>query len=318
MSIEVIHKIILHPFIKESIHSLSAMTHMDSKAGDIFEDSVDDFRFKGYAVCSEIQGELDGVILMHHYEETALAIGASVYEGFAGAAASNIESLNQDLSDALAEWGNTIVGRATDLLAKHNLGFSFSAPQTVVNLDDMSQYLKGVETIVTVPIHVEGVGRYFFNLLIRKTATDHSIEKMVDAKDTVETTITPLAAPLPNDAKILLVDDSPLIRKALSRYLDKLGYNNILEASDGDEAVDIVAAQNPDFLFMDIVMGKMNGDIALEKIRMSNKDVAIVMLSSVTDSSVISNCQNLGIQGFVIKPLNSDTAPAILSRCLGL
>jgi CheY-like chemotaxis protein len=318
MSIEVLHKVILHPFIKESINSLSTMSHMESKAGGVFEDKVEDFRFKGYAVCSEIHGDLDGVILMHHYEETALAIGANIYEGFSGVAASNTDSLNQDLSDALAEWGNTIVGRATDLLSKHNLGFSFSAPQTVLNLEDMSKYLEGVETIITVPIHVEGVGRYFFNLLIRGTATGATVEETKESNNTVETTITPLASPLAKDATILLVDDSPLIRKALNRYLVKLGYSNIIQASDGDEAVTMVAEHKPDFIFMDIVMGEMNGDVALEKIRATNSDVAIVMLSSVTDSTVVNHCHNLGIQGFVLKPLNNDTALDVLSTCLGL
>jgi two-component system, response regulator PdtaR len=318
MSIEVLHKVILHPFIKESINSLSTMSHMQSSAGEIFEDKVEDFRFKGYAVCSEIQGELDGVILMHHYEETALAIGSSIYEDFAGTAASNTESLNQDLSDALAEWGNTIVGRATDLLSKHNLGFSFTAPRTVLNLDDMSEYLKGVETIITVPIHVEGVGRYFFNLLIRKATAASAVETSVEPKESVQTAITPLAAPLPKDASILLVDDSPLIRKAIGRYLGALGYDNILHAADGDEAVAIVSEQTPDFMFMDIVMGKMNGDVALENIRATNKEIPIVMLSSVSDNAVINHCHSLGIQGFVLKPLNSDTAPGILSACIGL
>ena len=318
MSIEVLHKVILHPFIKEAINSLSTMSHMQSKAGEIFVDKVEDFRFKGYAVCSEIYGELEGVILMHHYEETALSIGASIYEDFSGAAASNTESLNQDLSDALAEWGNTIVGRATDLLAKHNLGFSFSAPQTVLNLEDMSQYLKGVETIITVPIHVDGVGRYFFNLLIRQATSEAVVETTVEPTDTVQTSITPLASPLAKDATILLVDDSPLIRKALSRYLGKLGYNNIIQAGDGGEAVTMVAEHKPDFMFMDIVMGEMNGDVALQKIRATNKDMAIVMLSSVTDSTVVNRCHSLGIQGFVLKPLNSDTALGILSTCLGL
>lgn len=317
MSVETIHKVILHPFIKESIASLSTMTNLQGKAGDAFEDNVDDFRFKGCAICSQMQGELEGVILMHHYEETALAIGAQVHNGLAGEAV-DASSMNQDISNALAEWGNTIVGRATDMLAKHNLSFSFSAPEMVLNLDDMEKFLKDVVTIITVPVHVDDVGRYFFNLLIRKANADTAVEKLMSSDDVSLPEIKALTSPLNKDANILLVDDSPLIRKALRRYLGDLGYSNISDADDGDEAVEKIAADSPDFVFMDIVMNKMNGDDALAKIRESNKDIPIVMLTSVTDSGVIEKCTTLGIQGFVLKPLNVNSASDILSYCIGL
>ena len=318
MSVETIHKVILHPFIKESIASLSTMTNLHGKAGEAFEDDVDDFRFKGCAVCSQMQGELDGVILMHHYEETALEIGAQVYSGLAGEKPSDTSNLNQDISNALTEWGNTIVGRATELLAKHNLSFSFSAPEMVLNLDDMEKYLKDVETIITIPVHIDNVGRYYFNLLIRKANADTAIESSVPTNEAAPPEIKSLASPLDKEANILLVDDSPLIRKALRRYLGKLGYHNISEAGDGYEAVEKVSTEKPAFVFMDIVMDKLNGDDALANIRGAGIDVPIVILTCVTDNTVFERCTALGIQGFVLKPLKSDTAPDILSHCLGL
>lgn len=147
---------------------------------------------------------------MNHYEETTLAIGAPVYSGLAGTEAADKSSMNQNLSNALAEWGNTIVGRATDMLAKHNLSFSFSAPEMVLNLDDMENFLKDVVTIITVPVHVDDVGRYFFNLLIRKTNADTAVEKLMTSDDADLPEIKPLRSPLAKEAKILLVDDSPL------------------------------------------------------------------------------------------------------------
>ncbi|MFT6193343.1 MAG: hypothetical protein ACJASU_000238 [Cognaticolwellia sp.] len=56
------------------------MTNLIGEAGEAFVDSVDDFRFKAYAICSQITGGLDGVIMMHHYPETAIAIDNSVYQ----------------------------------------------------------------------------------------------------------------------------------------------------------------------------------------------------------------------------------------------
>lgn len=316
MSIEVIHKVILHPFVKESVSSLSSMANLQGKSGFHFLESVSKFKFTGYAVCSEVHGALNGVILMHLNPETALEIGARVYEGLVGHAASEINSLSDDLSNALAEWGNTIVGRATNVLAHENLGFGFSAPETVTSLDDIQKYLQHVEKIITVPITIKNVGRFFFTLFIRYVIEDPIVAALPDDND-LERSVTPLRNPLPVEAKILLVDDSLLIRKAMRRYLGKLGYHNTIEASDGNEAVIKVADEKPDFLFMDIVMDQMNGNEALEIIRKTNSKLPIIMLSSVSEKDVILGCYNQGIQGFVLKPLQNNTALQILSHCLG-
>ena len=140
VSVETIFKVILHPFINESLASLKSMTQLEGQAGDIFIDNVEDFRFKGYAVCSDIQGSIDGVVLMHHYSETAVAIGNSVCESMLGEKHDH-QQMNEQLSKALAEWGNTIIGRATNLLSKHSLGFDFLSPHCALSMDDMEKYL---------------------------------------------------------------------------------------------------------------------------------------------------------------------------------
>ena len=63
MSVETIYKVALHPFINESIASLKAMAHLSGSSADAFMDKVEDFRFKGYAVCSEVSGCINGVIM---------------------------------------------------------------------------------------------------------------------------------------------------------------------------------------------------------------------------------------------------------------
>ncbi|MEW6982419.1 response regulator [Colwelliaceae bacterium 6471] len=310
MSVETIFKVILHPFINESLASLKSMTNLEGEAGDIFVDKVEDFRFKGYAVCSDIKGSLDGVIIMHHYSETAVAIGNSVCESMLGEN-HNYQEMNDELSKALAEWGNTIIGRATHVLNKHNLGFDFLSPHCALSLDDMEKYLAGVKQIITVPIHVEGVGRYYFNLLVREVNYNANA-KQVHNNETSQGISNTHSTQLPFDSKILLVDDSPLVRKAINKFLVQLGYNNIIEADDGSEAVKLVNSESPDFMFMDIVMERMNGDVALLEIRKTHPDLPIVMLSSVTDQQSVTNCEALGISGFIFKPLNNETGPQTL------
>lgn len=311
MSIDAIYKVTLHPFINESITSLKSMTSLSGSSSETFMDQVEDFRFKGYAVCSNITGCLDGVIMMHHYPETAIAIGNSVCENMFGETY-NHKEMNEELSNALAEWGNTIVGRATDLLSRNNLKFDFSSPYFIHNFNDMDKYLEGVKEIVTVPITVEGVGRYYFNLLVRNV----NFQKTNVEREQSTGIANPHSKPLPQDGKILLVDDSTMIRKALKRFLTGLGYNNVIEADDGSTAVEMVKTEAPDFIFMDVVMNNMNGNEALKNIRAIGSDVPVVMLSSVTDKALVDECQESGVSGFIFKPIQANNGAEIIKDYL--
>tara|TARA_R110000787_G_scaffold63273_14_gene142561 strand:+ start:255 stop:1199 length:945 start_codon:yes stop_codon:yes gene_type:complete len=311
MSVEALYKVILYPFINESLASLKAMTNLVGEAGEAFVDDVNQFRFKGYAVCSEVTGGLDGVIMMHHYPETAIAIGNSVCEHMFEEKYEYTE-INEDLGNALAEWGNTIVGRSTDLHGRYSLDYKFSSPYFVHDVNDMEKYLAGVTEVITVPITIEGVGRYYFNLLIRSV----EYQSVGIKREASKGISNPHTKALPLESKILLVDDSGMIRKALRRYLSQLGYNNVIEADDGSVAVTMVQEQQPDFMFMDVVMGQMNGDQALEAIRANGSNVPIVMLSSVTDQKLIKSCESQGISGFIFKPIQADTGAEIVKEYL--
>ncbi|MBD1387841.1 response regulator [Neiella sp. HB171785] len=315
MSVETLHKVILHPFIQESLASLKAMTGLDGYAGDPFIDQVEDFRFKGYAVCSDMTGQLDGVVLMHHYEETAVAVGQAVQQALVGECNINGE-LDEDLIAALAEWGNTIVGRATHMLQKHNLGFEFASPHVALDLQDMGPYLRGVKEIVTVPVHIEDAGRYYFNLLVRDANREAKLDPVDNVSDAYLIAPPASGTPVAKDALIMSVDDSSLIRRAMHRLLTEMGYSNIITADDGDSAIETMKKHQPDFIFMDVVMKRLNGDDALAQMRELGVKTPVVMLSSVTDSNTVERCKALGAHGFVFKPLNADTGKQLLSAYL--
>ncbi|MEK6747619.1 MAG: response regulator [Pseudomonadota bacterium] len=121
---------------------------------------------------------------------------------------------------------------------------------------------------------------------------------------------------LPTDAKILVVDDMKMIRTALKKYLGLLGYKNIVEAEDGQDAIEKYTKEKPRFIFMDVVMPKTTGSEALKAIRALDKTTPIAMLSSVADESLIAECHQQGIVGYVLKPLTMENGPAILSDIL--
>jgi DNA-binding NarL/FixJ family response regulator len=107
-----------------------------------------------------------------------------------------------------------------------------------------------------------------------------------------------------------------MIRKALRRYLLQFGYSNIIEAEDASVAVTMARDHKPDFLCLDVVMGQMNGDLALAKIRADGSKVPVVMLSSITDQVLIKRCEGEGISGFIFKPINADTGAEVIKQYL--
>jgi len=63
-------------------------------------------------------------------------------------------------------------------------------------------------------------------------------------------------------------------------------------------------------------MDKMNGDEALKTIRASGSNIPVVMLSSVTDQSLINQCQEYGVSGFIFKPIQADNGAEVLTDYL--
>lgn len=121
---------------------------------------------------------------------------------------------------------------------------------------------------------------------------------------------------LPKTAKIMVVDDMKLMRTSLRNFLKTLGYEKVVEAIDGQDAVNKHAMEEPHFIFMDIVMPNLNGNEALRQIREADKKVPIVMLTSVSDENLIKECEALGIVGYLLKPLTRETGPAMLAGML--
>ncbi len=321
MSLSYVQSKVLQPFIDETLRNLKVMAGMGGRVDDGFNDDVSKFRFKGYAICAETQGSIDGVMLMHHYIETAVAMGNSVRKHVLGED-ETFDEINDRMADALAEWGNTVLGRATRGLGQGHFNIQFEPPYFVFDTDTMSSLLTGVQDIITVPVHVDDVGRFYFNYLIRSISDDFvESPEVVAAPDHSE--LEYFVAPgkeshlgLEEDKSILIVDDMKMVRTSMKQYLKMLGYSNFIEAENGKVAVEKFETEKPDFVFMDMVMPEMGGGEALQKMREISAETPIVMLSSVADKEVIGKCQRLGMTGYIIKPITMDTGPKILQNFL--
>jgi CheY-like chemotaxis protein len=106
---------------------------------------------------------------------------------------------------------------------------------------------------------------------------------------------------------VLVVDDSRLSRMLISKYI-RMVYPDwiVIEASNGQEAVDKVKVDCPNYITMDYNMEGMNGGEAARQILQFTSRVAIVLFTANIQSSTRSEAEALGIH-FVGKPVTEQT-----------
>lgn len=107
--------------------------------------------------------------------------------------------------------------------------------------------------------------------------------------------------------KILVVDDSMFMRNHLVNTLRNIpDVEDIIQAQNGEEAIDMYKKQKPDLVTMDIDMPKMNGIDAAQKICLFDFKAKIVMVTSSDQQSIIDITKKIGASGFITKPFNRD------------
>ena len=102
--------------------------------------------------------------------------------------------------------------------------------------------------------------------------------------------------------KVLVVDDEVLIRDVIKEYLYLENYE-VKEASNGLEALDKALNEDFDIIIMDIMMPKMDGYLACQKIK-EHKDVPFIFLSARGEEYDKLIGFNLGIDDYVTKPFS--------------
>jgi len=117
---------------------------------------------------------------------------------------------------------------------------------------------------------------------------------------------------------VLIVDDSPGMRKVIRKMLGQSGFATDLcvEAGDGCEALDVLSKQPVDIVFTDINMPNMNGEELMEKISVSPEYKHLLVLVVSTDRSEerMQRMLALGAKGYVTKPFVPRTLGYALTK----
>lgn len=119
-----------------------------------------------------------------------------------------------------------------------------------------------------------------------------------------------------NSLKVLICDDSILMRKKLKDSLALCGCNNIIEATDGQKAVDMYKENNPNLVFMDIVMPVKDGITAVAEIKEFDKNAKVVMASSSGTKEHLRKAIEAGAFEFIQKPWEQEQISKIVNNLL--
>lgn len=104
--------------------------------------------------------------------------------------------------------------------------------------------------------------------------------------------------------RLLYVEDEELSRSMTIEIL-KMFFDNIIVAYNGQDAYEKYNENSIDFIITDINMPKMNGIDFIKLVRKENKDIPVFILSAHSDTSFFLDSIDLGVDGYLIKPINS-------------
>lgn len=119
------------------------------------------------------------------------------------------------------------------------------------------------------------------------------------------------------DKKIMIVDDAAFMRMTIKNCLSKAGYENLIEAADGQIALETYQSEKPDLVIMDITMPNMDGIQALQAIKAADPSAKVVMCSAMGQESMVVDAIHLGALDFIVKPFKPDRILQTVTKILG-
>ena len=106
--------------------------------------------------------------------------------------------------------------------------------------------------------------------------------------------------------KIMIVDDSLIMRVNLVRSLEDLGHIVVNESDNGTSSIEAYKEHKPDLVTMDITMPDMDGITAVRRIKEIDEDAKIIMITSHGQEAMVMNALKSGAKGYILKPISPE------------
>jgi CheY-like chemotaxis protein len=117
----------------------------------------------------------------------------------------------------------------------------------------------------------------------------------------------------PGSSVVLVADDNEVAQRLCRRVLEKAGYQ-VLIAGDGQQAVDIALAQNPNLILMDVAMPTMDGLEAMRQIKVARPEMKVVIASAHSMASDRERFLAAGADDVLSKPFRLGDLVAVVAR----
>lgn len=116
--------------------------------------------------------------------------------------------------------------------------------------------------------------------------------------------------------RVLVVDDSVLMRHLVKETLISDGWEVAAEAANGKEAIEMYKKHRPDVVSLDIIMPESDGLEALRGIRQFDPNARVVVVSAINQTKNISDAIRAGAQDFITKPFMPDELQSTMRACV--
>ena len=116
--------------------------------------------------------------------------------------------------------------------------------------------------------------------------------------------------------KLMIVDDSRVIRNRIQRALNDFSLDVVASARDGVEAVTLAEQTRPDVVTMDLTMPEMNGIECIEEILKIKPDMLILVVSALADKATAIEALKRGAHGFLCKPFTEQELTDALAELI--
>ena len=201
-----------------------------------------------------------------------------------------IEDMDDLATDVLFEFMNTVAGKVITEWDGMGMNVDFYPPEFSggLNFDN------------------EGAGALLMHAIILHLQNKEKLTLLASLQETEEKPM--------QDKKVLVVDDSRMIRTILTKEFERQGCQ-VSEAENGLDGFIKCHAFQPDLIIMDLIMPKMGGLEAIAKIREVNSAVPIIILTSTSKKEEVLAAAALKIKGYIKKPISLPQLLKLAQSC---
>ncbi len=115
--------------------------------------------------------------------------------------------------------------------------------------------------------------------------------------------------------KALIVDDEPLLRRQVAEALASYGFDRLVEAENGEQAVELARIEKPLLVVMDVSMPVMDGVSAASEINRSTP-LPIVLLTATADAETVERARAAGVMNYLLKPFREEQLAVVVDLAI--